>query len=46
MFMIAEAKAGLAGDDPKALMDAAIAYMRVVANFAKIQGPRTSPSRS
>ncbi len=35
MFMLAQAKEGLASDDPKALMDAAIAYMRVVANFGK-----------
>jgi TolA-binding protein len=38
LFMLAECKEQLAGDDPKALMDAAIAYMRVVANFQKVHG--------
>ena len=38
MFMLAEAKAALASDDPKALMDAGILYMRVVANFGKVDG--------
>ena len=33
MFCIAEAEAGLAGDDPAALKEAALAYMRVVAHF-------------
>jgi TolA-binding protein len=38
LFLLAQAKEQLAGDDPKALMDAAIAYMRVVANFQKVPG--------
>jgi TolA-binding protein len=33
LFLIAEARAGLAGDDPARLQDAALAYMRVVAHF-------------
>ena len=33
LFCVAEAKAGLAGDDPAKLKDAALAYMRVVAHF-------------
>jgi hypothetical protein len=33
LFCVAEAKAGLAGDDPAKLKDAALAYMRIVAHF-------------
>jgi TolA-binding protein len=33
LFSLAEAKAGLAGNDPAKLQDAALAYMRVVAHF-------------
>jgi TolA-binding protein len=33
LFDLAEAKAGLAGNDPAKLKDAALAYMRVVAHF-------------
>jgi TolA-binding protein len=36
LFILAECKAGTAGAEPKALMDAGIAYMRVVANFKKV----------
>ncbi len=34
LFLLAEAKEATAGNDKSALMEAAIAYMRVVANFA------------
>jgi len=43
MFMLAECKAHLAGDDPQALMDAGITYMRVFANFSKVQGAAHIP---
>jgi hypothetical protein len=33
LFMLAEAKSATAGNDKNALIDAALAYMRVVANF-------------
>jgi len=33
LYSLAEAKAGLAGNDPAKLQDAALAYMRVVAHF-------------
>lgn len=38
MFCLAEAKAGLAGNDPAALKEAALAYMRVVAHFKNDDG--------
>jgi TolA-binding protein len=43
LFMLAECKAGLAGDDPQALADAGIAYMRVFANFRKVDGAAHIP---
>jgi TolA-binding protein len=43
LFLLAESKEQLAGDDPKALMDAAIAYYRVVANFQKVHGSAHIP---
>jgi TolA-binding protein len=43
LFMLAECKAGVAGDDPQALSDAGIAYMRVYANFGKVQGAAHVP---
>ena len=41
--MLAETKAGLAGDDPQALADAGIAYMRVFANFRNVDGAAHIP---
>ena len=38
LYTVAEAKSALAGGDDKALIDAAIAYMRVVANFKSVPG--------
>jgi TolA-binding protein len=43
LFMLAQCKEQLAGEDPKALTDAAIAYMRVVANFKKVKGSAHIP---
>jgi TolA-binding protein len=43
LFMLAECKAGAAGDDAQALSDAGIAYMRVYANFRKVQGAAHIP---
>jgi len=43
LFLLAQCKEQTAGDDPKALMDAAITYMRVVANFQKVQGAAHIP---
>ena len=44
LFVLAEASAGIARDDPAALKDAALAYMRVVARAksAGVTGPRLS----
>ena len=45
LFSLAEAKAGLAGDDPAKLKDAALAYMRVVAHFkSQPDAPHVSES--
>ncbi|HEV2292824.1 MAG TPA: hypothetical protein VGR35_03160 [Tepidisphaeraceae bacterium] len=38
LFLLAQATEGLAGDDPTALQDAALAYMRVVAHFKDAPG--------
>ena len=41
LFCVAQAREGLAGDDPAKLKDAALAYMRVVAHFrSQPQAPR------
>lgn len=45
LFNLAEAKTGLAGNDPAKLQDAALAYMRVVAHFkGKPDAPRVAES--
>jgi TolA-binding protein len=45
LFSLAEAKAGLAGNDPAKLQDAALAYMRVVAHFkGKPDAPHVAES--
>jgi hypothetical protein len=38
LFILAQSKEASAGTDPKALMDAGIAYTRVWANFQNVQG--------